>query len=204
MGANYGDVDNDGFLDIYLANAGPDMGWLEPDVFFRNNGNGSFTEITKGAGLGNLGKGHGVTFGDYDMDGDLDIYAPIGGAFSGDQWPNSLYRNEGTENNWLVVKTVGTRSNRDGIGAKILVTSGDLTLLRVVDGGSGFGSTNSLPVEFGLGKRKKIDRVEIRWPSGIVETYENKEVNQLLTITEGEGMERSDLGASRSKSGGNL
>jgi tetratricopeptide (TPR) repeat protein len=190
MGANYGDVDNNGYLDIYLGNAGPPMDRLEPNALFLNNGDGTFTDVTDAAGVGNIGKGHGNTFADYDNDGDLDLYAPVGGAFVGDQWPNSLYRNEGTENNSLIVRAIGTRSNRDGIGAKIYVTSGDFSLFRVVEGGCGFGSTNSLPIEFGLGKRKKVDLLEIRWPSGLVETYENIEANQLLIVTEGKGVER--------------
>jgi tetratricopeptide (TPR) repeat protein len=189
MGANYGDYDYDGNLDIYLSNGGPPVGRLEPNALFRNNGDGTFTEITEAAGVGNLGKGHGVTFADYDNDGDLDIYSSIGGHYPADRTPNSLYQNPGTGNNFLMVRTIGTRSNRDGIGAKVKVTSGSLTLLRVVNGGSGFGSTNSLELEFGLGKRKKVDQVEIRWPSGLVETYENLEPNQLLIVTEGKEFE---------------
>src|SRR3972149_6456365 len=81
MGANRGDYDYDGDLDIYLANGGPPVERLEPNALFRNNGDGTFTEVTEAAGVGNLGKGHGVTFADYDEDGDLDIYCPIGGHF---------------------------------------------------------------------------------------------------------------------------
>jgi tetratricopeptide (TPR) repeat protein len=193
MGANYGDYDYDGDLDIYLANGGPPVGRMEPNALFRNNGDGTFTEITEIAGVGNMGKGHGVTFVDYDRDGDLDIYCPIGGHFPADRTPNSLYQNPGTGNNYLIVRTVGTRSNRDGIGAKVKVASGSLTLFRVVDGGSGFGSTNSLELEFGLGKREKVDLVEILWPSGLVETYKDIGVNQLLIVTEGKGTEEQKL-----------
>jgi len=85
MGANFGDVDNDGYLDIYLSTGAPEMARLEPDVFFHNNGDGMFSDVTDLVGLGNVGKGHGVTLGDYDGDGDLDIYVPVGGAFIGDQ-----------------------------------------------------------------------------------------------------------------------
>jgi tetratricopeptide (TPR) repeat protein len=184
MGANRGDYDYDGDLDIYLANGGPPVVRLEPNALFRNNGDGTFTEITESAGVGNLGKGHGATFADYDQDGDLDIYSPVGGHYPADWTPNSLYQNPGTGNNYIIVRTVGTRSNRDGIGAKVKVISGDLSLLRVVDGGSGFGSTNSLELEFGLGKRTKVDRVEVRWPSGTTQTLTNPPVNQVHVITE--------------------
>ena len=196
MGANFGDVDNDGYLDIYLANGGPQMGRLETDALFHNDGDGTFSDITDFAGLGSIGKGHGVTFGDYDGDGDLDIYVPVGGPFSGDQWPNRFYRNEGSpvvnrktgavyHNHWLVIKTVGVKSNRDGIGAKVAITAGTLKLYAEVSGGCGFGSTNSLPVEFGLGNNKKAEIVKIQWPSGIVDTFVNVRANQMIEVTEG-------------------
>ena len=187
MGANFGDIDQDGYQDLYLANGGPEMGRLEPDALYRNNGDGTFTDVTAStAVVEQVGKGHGVTFADYDSDGDLDIYVPVGGAFIGDQWENRLYRNEGNSNAWLVVKTVGTRSNRDGIGAAVTVRAGSLLLYSEVSGGCGFGSTNSLPLEFGLGSNKRVDLLEIRWPSGVVQRFENLQVNQVLTVTEGE------------------
>ena len=185
MGANFGDIDHDGYQDLYLANGGPEMGRLEPDALFHNNGDGTFTDITESTVVGEqIGKGHGVTFGDYDGDGDLDMYVPIGGAYIGDQWPNRLYRNEGNANNWLVIKTVGTQSNRDGIGAKVTVRAGSLSQYAEVNGGCGFGSTNSLPLEFGLGANGPVDFLEVRWPSGVVQQFENLPVNQILTVTE--------------------
>jgi len=194
MGANFGDIDNDGYLDIYLANGGPQMGRLEPDALFHNNGDGTFSDITDVAGIDSIGKGHGATFGDYDGDGDLDIYVPVGGPFSGDQWPNRFYRNEGNSvakgetvvhNHWLVIKTVGVKSNRDGIGAKLTMTAGNLKLYAEVSGGCGFGSTNSLPVEFGLGNNNRAEIVKIQWPSGVVDTLVNVSANQIIKVTEG-------------------
>ena len=185
MGANFGDINSDGYLDIYLATGAPQMGRLERDALFRNNGDGTFTDVTTALGLGNIGKGHGVTFGDVDMDGDVDIYVPVGGAFIGDQWHNLFYRNTGTENNWLTLKLVGTKSNRDGIGAKVTLHIGNDVIYREVSGGCGFGSTNSLSLEIGLGTHTKVDTLEIVWPSGQVDTHRNLSVNQKLIVTEG-------------------
>ena len=102
MGAGIGDVDYDGLVDLYLANGGPVMPRFEPNILYRNRGD-RFADVTESAGVGNLGKGHGATFADFDGDGDLDLYAAIGGHYPGDLWPNSLYRNEGSGAHWLAV-----------------------------------------------------------------------------------------------------
>ena len=188
MGANFGDIDSDGYLDIYLATGAPQMGRLERDALFHNNGDGTFTDATFALGLGNIGKGHGVTFGDADMDGDVDIYVPVGGAFIGDQWHNLFYQNTGVGNNWLTLKLVGVKSNRDGIGAKVTLRVGDGVIYREVSGGCGFGSTNSLPLEIGLGVYRKVDVLEIVWPSGQVDTHQNLSVNRGLVVTEGKSL----------------
>ena len=188
MGANFGDIDSDGYLDIYLATGAPQMGRLERDALFRNNGDGTFTDATFALGLGNIGKGHGVTFGDVDTDGDVDIYVPVGGAFIGDQWHNLFYQNTGAGNNYLTLKLVGVKSNRDGIGAKVTLHLGDSVIYREVSGGCGFGSTNSLSLEIGLKAHTKVDTLEIVWPSGQVDTHRNLSVNQRLVVTEGAGL----------------
>ena len=188
MGANFGDIDSDGYLDIYLATGAPQMGRLERDALFRNNGDGTFTDATFALGLGNIGKGHGVTFGDVDTDGDVDIYVPVGGAFIGDQWHNLFYQNAGAGNNWLTLKLVGVKSNRDGIGAKVTLRVGDNVIYREVSGGCGFGSTNSLSLEIGLKAYTKVDTLEIAWPSGQVDTHRNLSINRKLIITEGAGL----------------
>ncbi len=185
MGANFGDINSDGYVDIYLATGAPQMGRLERDALFQNNGDGTFTDATVALGLGNIGKGHGVTFGDADADGDVDIYVPVGGAFIGDQWHNLFYQNAGTGNNYLTLKLVGVKSNRDGIGAKVTLNLGDSTIYREVSGGCGFGSTNSLSLEIGLGTHTKVDTLEIVWPSGQVDTHRNLSVNQKFIVTEG-------------------
>ena len=188
MGANFGDINSDGYVDIYLATGAPQMGRLERDALFMNNGDGTFTDVTVALGLGNVGKGHGVTFGDADADGDVDIYVPVGGAFIGDQWHNLFYQNTGVTNNWLTLKLVGVKSNRDGIGAKVTLRIGESVIYREVSGGCGFGSTNSLPLEIGLGMHTKVDTLEVVWPSGQVDTHQNLSINQKLVVTEGKDL----------------
>ena len=188
MGANFGDINSDGYVDIYLATGAPQMGRLERDALFQNNGDGTFTDVTVDLGLGNVGKGHGVTFGDADADGDVDIYVPVGGAFIGDQWHNLFYKNTGPRNNWITLKLVGVKSNRDGIGAKVTLRTGNSVIYREVSGGCGFGSTNSLSLEIGLGTHTKIDTLEIVWPSGQVDTHRNLSANQKRIVTEGKGL----------------
>ncbi len=152
---------------------------------FRNLGNGTFSDVTAQVGVLNLGKLHGVTFADYDQDGDLDLYTPVGGARPGDQWENTLYRNEGFGNHWITFKLKGTRSNRDGIGARIRVKAGDLLQFAEVASGYSFGCSNSLEQEFGLGKHTRIDEVEVKWPSGQIDHYQNLEADRFVLLEEG-------------------
>ena len=185
MGANVGDVDNDGYIDIYLGTGAPDLSRLEPTVFYRNNGDGTFSDITKYAGLDHLGKGHGFSLADYDQDGDLDIYAPQGGFCHGDLWRNPLYRNDaGNQNHWLHVRLRGVKSNRFAVGAQVTLRSGEMTQYREVEGGIGFGSTNSYPVEFGLGELESIDQVEILWPSGGRQVLKSPPVDSMIEVKE--------------------
>jgi hypothetical protein len=142
-------------------------------------------DITSSAGVGNLGKGHGATFADYDGDGDLDLYAPIGGAMFGDRQPNSLYRNNGSSHHWLKLQLRATQSNPDAIGARITVYTRQGPRHHVIAGGTGFGSMNDPEVHVGLGMASQVERVRIHWPSGIQQQFDNLKANQLLIITEG-------------------
>jgi hypothetical protein len=187
MAANFGDIDNDGFPEIYLGAGGPAMERYEPNVLFLNKRNGSFVDVTSSSGTGDLCKGHGQTFADFDGDGNLDIYSPCGGSWSGDRQPNALFRNlGGTSNHWLTIRTRGVKSNRDGIGARVTVTVGGSPYTAEVTSGGGFGSTNSLELEFGLGKATKADKIHIRWPSGQEQEFTNVAADQFVTITEGQ------------------
>src|SRR5262249_26629928 len=117
MGANFGDVDNDGFLDIYLGTGDMSYEGLDVKLMFRNVDGFGFEDVTMATGTGHLQKGHGVSFADYDDDGDLDLFVELGGATPGDQGYNALFRNPGKGHHWLKVKLVGTRTNRAALGA---------------------------------------------------------------------------------------
>jgi hypothetical protein len=161
------------------------MDTYEPNKLFWNTGHGTFLDVTESAGVGNLGKGHGATFADYDGDGDLDLYAPIGGAMFGDRQPNSLYRNHGTSHHWLKVRLIGTVSNPQAIGARLVITTERGGRHVTVSGGTGFGSMNDSVVHVGLGTSTRVLRLEIRWPSGQRQHFVDLAADQMVVITEG-------------------
>jgi len=187
MGAGVADLDNDGFVDIYLGTGDPSLSRLEPNRLFRNNGDGTFTDLTFFAGVARPGrKGHGVCFVDFDEDGDLDVYAQQGGHYPGDEAENVFYRNErGSENHWLEVELAATRGNRFAIGAEVLVKAGEWTLYREVKGSEGFGATSPYRLHFGLGLHRRADALLVRWPGGASQEFRNIEANQILQIREG-------------------
>ena len=121
MGANFGDLDNDGWLDFYLGTGYPDYEGLIPNVMYRNRGGTGFADVTTAGGFGHLQKGHGVSFADLDNDGDQDVFEQMGGAYPGDGFADVLFENPGFGNHWIAVKLVGARSNRSAIGARIRV-----------------------------------------------------------------------------------
>ena len=115
MGANFGDIDNDGFLDVYLGTGAPSFGSLIPNILLRNDAGRRFDDVTEATGTGHLQKGHGVAFADLDDDGDQDIVLNAGGAVPGDRYDDALFENPGTPGqHWLEVRLIGTRSNRAG------------------------------------------------------------------------------------------
>ena len=187
MGSNFGDIDNDGYLDFYLGTGDPLLSTLVPNRMFRNLGGKRFAEITGSSGTGHLQKGHGVAFGDWRRTGTVDIVIEMGGAVNGDKYHNILFQNPGNGNNWLNVKLVGKQTNRSAIGARIkVVTAGanPLTVYRWVSSGSSFGA-NPLEQAIGLGKADRIARLEVYWPtSGTTQTFLDFPTNQFLEITE--------------------
>ena len=187
MGSNYGDFDNDGFLDFYLGTGDPDLGMLVPNRMFRNVGGDRFAEITVSAGVGHLQKGHGVACGDYDRDGDVDLFVQLGGAVPGDQFHNALFQNPGHGRSWITLQLNGVQTNRSAIGARIkVVTSADAprTIHRHVSSGSSFGG-NPLEQTIGLGDAAGVDHIEVHWPtSGTTQLFQDVPVDRILRITE--------------------
>ena len=192
MGSNYGDLDNDGWLDCYLGTGAPGFTAIVPNKMFRNNKGKSVQDVTTAGGFGHIQKGHGVGFGDFDNDGDQDVFAVIGGAFEGDVFGDAFFLNPyGNQNSWTSLKLVGTTSNRSAIGARVKVTSlnakgQEQLTYATVSTGSSFGG-NSLQLELGLGDAVTIKSIEVKWPNRerTVSLYENIEVRKFMKITEG-------------------
>jgi len=188
MGCNFGDLDNDGWLDFYLATGNPALAMLVPNRMFRNAEGKFFQDVTTATGTGHLQKGHAVAFADFDNDGCQDIYTVMGGAYTGDTSRNVLFHNPGNTNHWLKLKLEGTRSNRVAIGARIKVNvttpSGPRQICKTVNSGGSFGSS-PLRQEIGLGNATAITGVEISWPaSGIVQRLTGFSLDRAYRITE--------------------
>ena len=188
MGCNFGALDNDGFLDCYIGTGEPDLRALVPNRMFRNNRGEFFQDVTTSGGFGHLQKGHGVAFGDIDNDGDQDIYAVMGGAYSGDRFQNVLFENPGNDNHWITLRLQGKSSNRFGIGARIRICVVQDNQRRDihyrVDTGGSFGSS-SLQQEIGLGNADHIDFIEITWPCSDQKQIVRKvEMDRVLHVTE--------------------
>jgi len=169
MGANFGDLDNDGYLDLYLGTGAPSYGMLVPNRMFLNRQGKAFVDVTTSTGTGHLQKGHGVAFADLDNDGDEDVFANLGGAFPGDKYPSALFENPGHGNHWIAVELVGTRSHRTAIGARIRVVfeadGREQQRFRWVGSGGTFGAS-PLMQHVGLGPDARDLRLEIDWPAG--------------------------------------
>jgi hypothetical protein len=187
MGCNFADFDNDGYLDFYLGTGDPQLETLVPNRMFRNVDGKRFADITATSGTGHLQKGHGVACGDWDRDGNVDLFIELGGAAPGDRFHNALFQNPGHDNNWLTVKLIGKKTSRAAIGARIkITTSGDrpLTVYRHVCTGASFGA-NPLQQTVGMGKAKSIATLEIYWPtSKTTQVFHDVPVNQAIEVVE--------------------
>jgi hypothetical protein len=189
MGSNFGDFDNDGFLDFYLATGAPSYAALVPNVLFRNHDGKYFTEITASSGTGSLEKGHGVSFADINNDGIEEILVRMGGVTPADKGGMLVFKNPGNNNNWITVHLVGVKTNRCALGARIKVTvetadHGRRSIHRVVCSGGSFGGS-PLQQHIGLGKAKRIEAIEIWWPTSKTrQVFHNISVNQFIEIKE--------------------
>ncbi|MGH9870215.1 MAG: FG-GAP-like repeat-containing protein [Candidatus Polarisedimenticolia bacterium] len=190
MGANFGDLDNDGWLDCYLGTGNPRLEMLLPNRMFRNDGGKTFQDVTTSGGFGHLQKGHAVAFGDIDNDGDQDVFEQMGGAYPGDVSQNALYENPGHGGHWVTLDLVGRTSNRYGVGARIKVSvdtpGGPRDIFVTAGNGGSFGS-NSLRQEIGLGDARAISSIEIRWPaSGLRQVLRGTGMDRAWRVVEGE------------------
>ncbi len=189
MAGNYGDLDNDGYLDFYIGTGTPQLDVIVPNRMFRNRAGERFEDVTTAGGFGHIQKGHGIAFGDIDHDGDQDVFASLGGAYEGDTYYNALFQNPGNEAAWIKLALEGVESNRSAIGARIDVhfsgKHGRRRVHRVVGSGGSFGAS-PLRQEIGLGEGVTEVQVDVWWPaSGKRQSFAALKPGQLYQLKEG-------------------
>ena len=194
FGILFFDCDLDGALDLFCVN-----GHIEPEVLryqqhtpyaqppslFQNRKDGTFRDITKAVGLDRIGVGRGCAYGDYDNDGDLDLLVSNNGVKNEHSRAQLLRNDTEISSNYIRIKTIGIRSNRDGIGARVRLTLEDSVQQQIVRTGGSYCSQSEMTLTFGLGKSETIGRLEILWTSGEIDQYTELEANQLIEIVEG-------------------
>jgi enediyne biosynthesis protein E4 len=192
-GVTFVDVDNDGWPDLLLVNGHvyPEVdsqhlgsSFQEPKILYHNNGNGTFADVSAkaGPGISAMSSSRGLAVGDLWNDGRMSA------VISNMNAPPMLLVNDlRNENHWIAFRTIGTKSNRDGVGAKISMKAGARVFVDEVRSGSSYISNSDMRVHFGLGAAKQIDWVQVRWPSGLIERFENLAVDSIHTIKEGSG-----------------
>jgi len=190
MGNNFGDIDNDGFPDIYLGTGWPMARDIVPNVLYLNRRGEGFADVSVPSGTAHLQKGHGIAMADFDQDGDLDIFAQMGGAFISDQFHNALFENPGNGNRWLSVRLEGRRSVRCAMGARIraeiLEDGRRRSVYRTVGSGGHFGA-NPLRQHLGLGRADRVELLEVTWPAtGKTQTFRDLPANRSVEIVEGD------------------
>jgi len=192
-GCALADFDNDGHRDLFIACGhlqdnverwDDTTTYLQRNIVLRNNGDGTFTDVTDqcGDGLAVVLSSRGAAFDDLDNDGWLDVV-----ILNSRREPTILRNVSPRGNHWLQIRLQGVKSNRDGVGARVKVTAGDLAQIDEVHSGRGYQSHYGTRLHFGLGKRNRVDRIEVRWVGGGVDVIENIPADQLLTIREGSG-----------------
>jgi enediyne biosynthesis protein E4 len=198
FGCAFFDANLDGWLDLAVANGHIDetvrnirgnVGYAQPPQLFLNSGRGSFAEVAAelGGGFDQPKVGRGLAYGDFDRDGDLDLLLTTNNG------PAYLYRNDQSAGNHSIrFRLLGTKSNRDAIGASVRIISGGLTQTRMVKSGSSYLSQSELPVTFGLGKQDRVENIVIDWPSGRTEEFKNLQAGRTYECTEGKGIVPQD------------
>jgi enediyne biosynthesis protein E4 len=209
-GCGFFDMDNDGWLDILVCNGHvyPEVEQLKTEaayaqrkLLYKNLRNGRFEDVSfkTGPGISTPATARGCAFGDFDNDGDLDIVAN-----TVNDYPQLIRCDSTTKNNWIKVRTIGTKSNRSGIGARIRCVSRSpesskpLEQIDEVRSGGSYFSQNDLRLHFGLGKADKVDLIEIRWPTGQIDTIKNVAANRVIYVKEGTGIVKTDVFSSKS------
>lgn len=183
--AGFADFDNDGDIDLVVANVLPSSPNGTFNLLYSNNGDGTFNQITDDIVATDQGQGGGVTWGDYDKDGDVDLY------IARYNQSNGFYKNNGNSNHWINIKLIGLQSNKSGIGSKIFLKANienPVWQTREIFSQTSYQSQNSLNAHFGLKNAEVIDSLVIEWPSGITDFFFNVEVDQFLEVTEGTGV----------------
>lgn len=179
--SSFFDYDNDGYVDIYKTNGALKHLYGQEDQIFRNEGDGKFKDVSLELGpyFQKEMVGRGACMGDYDNDGDLDVFIV-------NLNDNCIFlrNNKGNQNNWITLYLVGTSSNRDGIGARVKVISGGKMQTGQKKSTTGYLSQNDPRMHFGLNKNEMAERIEIRWPSGKLQVLENVRANQIITVQE--------------------
>jgi hypothetical protein len=190
MGANYGDLDNDGWLDFYLGTGDPSLQSLVPNAMYRNVSGRGFEDVTFSGGFGHLQKGHGVAFGDLDNDGDQDLLHQLGGFYPTDAFRDAVFENPGPARSWVTLRLEGRQANRFGVGARVAVrTRGPAgeRWVHVVGGTGGSFGGNSHQLEIGLGDAETIEEVRIRWPgSGTDQRLRGVPIRSVVQVVEGD------------------
>ena len=193
MGSNFGDLDNDGWLDFYVGTGNPDLRSVIPNRMFHSVEGRRFEEVTLPGGFGHIQKGHAVAFADLDRDGDQDVYEVLGGAYAGDRFASVLFENPGWRDNaWIVLELEGTTANRSAIGARVEVVSADAsgktrTIRRTVGTGGSFGA-GPLQLHVGLARATRVQEVRILWPDSARTrtTYAGLAVNRAYHVRQGQ------------------
>jgi hypothetical protein len=190
MGANFGDLDNDGWLDFYLGTGAAPLTNIVPHQMFRNAEGQFFQNVTTSGGFGHLQKGHAVAFGDIDNTGNQDVFEVIGGAFVSDRFYSALFKNPGHGNHWVKLRLTGTKSNRFAVGARIRIHVTEegkpRDILKTVNSGGSFGASSLRP-HIGLGKATAIDELEIRWPGSVTQRFKGPfAADRIYEVREGD------------------